>query len=196
MIRGNQTTKHANPKRTHAHTHIYIYICFSMHRKDFPAPNMHIFRLGEDGWNSPHFLQSTHRSPWKGISQILPLFQTFIKFSLGNDSTNRFGLIAGPLFSLSAFFFLSIYNLPFKKPSIISDFFYLSSDWNLRIRRNIRGDELPQLFILTHLHPLHLGRIPGCGSMPPRVLFRSPPSLQASPPPPLQLSLPNLSGIP
>lgn len=94
-----------------------------MHRKDFPAPNMHIFRLGEDGWNSPHFLQSTHRSPWKGISQILPLFQTFIKFSLGNDSTNSFGLIAGPLFSLSAFFFLSIYNLPFKKPSIISDFF-------------------------------------------------------------------------
>lgn len=82
-----------------------VCVCFSMHRKDFPAPNMHIFRLGEDGWNSPHFLQSTHRSPWKGISQILPLFQTFIKFSLGNDSTNRFGLIAGPLFSLSAFFF-------------------------------------------------------------------------------------------
>lgn len=43
-----------------------------------------------------------------------------------------------------------------EKIGVISDF-YLSSNWDLHLRRNIRDDELPQLsslfFILTHFHP-------------------------------------------
>lgn len=110
--------------------------------------------LGKDGWNSPYLLLSTHQSPGKGISQISPLFQLFIKYSLGIVLQSDFGLIVGLLLCLSVLFFLPSTTFLWKL-SVVSNF-YLSSDWNLHLRRNIINDKVPQLgshlSILTHLH--------------------------------------------
>lgn len=119
-----------------------------------PPSSREKFRLRIDGWNSLNLLHSTHRSPWKGISQISHLSYPFIRSFLGNGSNIRFWLDSWASSQPFSSLLISIFNLSLKKSEVMLDFFH-SSNWNLHLRRNIRDiDELSSLlYFISPLSP-------------------------------------------
>lgn len=110
------------------------------------------YGLSKDGWNSRYLFRSTQRSPWKGISLISPLLQSFIKYSLGNGATSRFELDSWATLIFFSTLFPSFYILSLKKLSVVSNF-YMSSDWTLHLKRNITNDEVSQVSSHLHIYP-------------------------------------------
>lgn len=95
-----------------------------------------------------------------------------------------FGLIRGPLLNLLALLSLKFSTFPSKNSKLVLDFF-LSSNWNLHLRRNIRNiekDELSSLLlIISPIHRSPLVRTLDFGPYPPRVLSLFPRFLLNSP---------------
>lgn len=106
-----------------------------------------------NGWDAVN-LHSSHWSPWRGISQILPLLLSHTNLSLGCGTKFRFWLDPWvDLLSLSSHF-PHLFNL-----SRCFAFLSSSPDWDFHFRRYLRDSkviELSSLIVLlqnSHLSP-------------------------------------------
>lgn len=91
--------------------------------------------------------QSSHRSPWKGIAQVLPTFLPFTKYLLASGNSIRFWI--NPWISSTSLGsrFPRLFNLSQLKDGLVSCFFSSPSNWNLHLRRNLRESEFKNLWI-------------------------------------------------
>lgn len=132
-------------------------------------------------------------------SQMSPLFQSFIKYSLGNGAPIKFWLDSNHS-SFFQYYFPSIYNLSLKSRVSFQILIFLqtgisTSEETLETMKYLNSPPfspyLPNV-ILPHLSWIHsrLWSLASLGSF----LISS--FLQASRPPPLHLSLPTQYGIP
>lgn len=78
-----------------------------------------------------------HRSPWKGIIQVLPTFHPLTKLSLGCGSSIHFWLEPWICSSSLDSRYPRLYNLSVLKDGFIPNFFSPPSNWNLHLRRNL-----------------------------------------------------------
>lgn len=117
------------------------------------------FRLATDGWNSTLLQQSTHWSPWKGISKP-HLFLPRMKYSLGDGSKSHFGLIGGLVLShLVPFSLVSLTFLWGKERHLkFLSFIKLESPPSKKYKKRRISESLPCFPALTssNLIPLFL----------------------------------------
>lgn len=127
-------------------------------------------------WDAAHLHFSSHRSLWKGISQILPFFLPFTSLSLGLERKPYSGLILGSMPSL--FSFSSSFKPLFSE--VFNHFVFPFYVFQLEPpRRDLRDCLISDLSSLLNLiHNVHL-------SPPTLILDRGPSLLQSS-----SLSLP------
>lgn len=98
-----------------------------------------------NNWDAVSTSYSSHHSPWKGVSQIVPVFPPFTKLSLGCGNLIRFWLDLWvdsiPLRSR----FPRLYNLSSLKDCLISSFKFSDNSWNFHFHRNLRDSEVGYL---------------------------------------------------
>lgn len=108
-------------------------------------------KYGQHGnhWAAVNVAHSSHYSPRKGISQLLPSFLPFTKLSLGNGNMIRFSVdqwvSSTPLSSR----FTRLFNLSYKKDGVVSTFFSPPSDWSLFLWRNLKEPEIQEYVELS-----------------------------------------------
>lgn len=95
------------------------------------------FGHASNNWDAVSITNSSHHSPWNGISQTLHLFLPVTKISVGCGNLVRFWLdpLTDPM-SLRACF-PPLFDLSSLKDGLLSSFRSSNHSWNSHFRRNL-----------------------------------------------------------